>query len=56
MIKNGDLRATVFQDGVGQVTKAIELMVDVINGRTVPREVMVDFVLVTKDNVDTYLK
>jgi ABC-type sugar transport system substrate-binding protein len=56
MIKSGDLRATVFQDGVGQVTKAIELMVDVINGKTVPREVMVDFVLVTKDNVDTYLK
>jgi ABC-type sugar transport system substrate-binding protein len=55
MVKNGDLRATVFQDGVGQVTKAIELMVQVIGGATVPKETMVDFVLVTKDNVDKYI-
>jgi ABC-type sugar transport system substrate-binding protein len=55
MVKNGDLRATVFQDGVGQITKAIELMVKVIGGETVPKETMVDFVLVTKDNVDKYI-
>jgi ABC-type sugar transport system substrate-binding protein len=55
MVKNGDLRATVFQDGVGQVSKAIELMVKVIGGETVPKETMVDFVLVTKDNVNNYL-
>jgi ABC-type sugar transport system substrate-binding protein len=55
MIKNGDLRATVFQDGVGQITKAIELMVKAIGGETVPKETMVDFVLITKDNVSNYL-
>jgi ABC-type sugar transport system substrate-binding protein len=37
MVKNGDLRATVFQDGVGQITKAIELMVKVIGGETVKK-------------------
>jgi ABC-type sugar transport system substrate-binding protein len=55
MVKNGDLRATVFQDGVGQITKAIELMVKVIGGETVPKETMVDFILITKDNVNNYL-
>jgi ABC-type sugar transport system substrate-binding protein len=55
MVKNGDLRATVFQDGVGQITKAIELMVKVIGGETVSKETMVDFVLITKDNVNNYL-
>jgi ABC-type sugar transport system substrate-binding protein len=55
MIKNGDLRATVFQDGAGQVAKAIELMVKAIGGETIPKETMVDFVLITKDNVNGYL-
>jgi ABC-type sugar transport system substrate-binding protein len=55
MVKNGDLRATVFQDGVGQITKAIELMVKIIGGETVPKETMVDFVLVNRDNVNNYL-
>ena len=55
MIKNGELRATVYQDGAGQVTKAIDLMVDYFNGKTVAKSTMIDFVLVTKDNVDKYL-
>ncbi len=56
MVKNGELLATVYQDGAGQVTTAIDLAVKVMNGETVEKETMVDFVLVTKDNVDKYLQ
>lgn len=56
MVKNGELLATVYQDGAGQVKKAIELAVKVLYGEKVEKEIMVDFVLVTKDNVDQYLK
>jgi len=56
MVKNGDLLATVFQDGVGQVLKGIELIMKVANGESVPKTNMVPFVLITKDNVDQYLK
>jgi len=56
MIKSGDLKATIYQDGAAQVTKGIDLAIDLINGRTIPKETWVDFVLVTKDNVDQYLK
>ena len=56
MVKNGDLQATVYQDGIGQVLKGIELLMKVANGETVPKTTMIPFVLVTKDNVDQYLK
>lgn len=55
MVKDGELRATVYQDGAGQVTKAIDLMVDYFNGKEVAKSTMIDFVLITKDNVDQYL-
>ena len=56
MVKNGEMLATIKQDGAGQVTKAIDLMVDYFAGKTVPKSTMIDFVLITKDNVDQYLK
>lgn len=56
MVKNGELLATVYQDGAGQVTKAIELGVKILNGETVDKETMVDFILVTEDNVDEFLE
>ena len=56
MVKNGKMLATVYQDGAGQVTKAIELAVKVSKGETVAKSTMVDFVLITKDNVAKYLK
>ena len=42
------------QDGAGQVLKAIELAMKVLNGEEV-LETMIDFVLVTQENVDEYL-
>ena len=55
MIKSGDLQATIYQDGIGQVSKGIDLAVDLINGKTAPKETWIDFVLITADNVDQYL-
>lgn len=56
MVKNGDLQATVYQDGIGQVLKGIDLLMQVANGQTVPKSTMIPFVLITKDNVGQYLK
>ena len=56
MVKNGDLQATVYQDGIGQVLKGIDLLMQIAKGQTVPKTTMIPFVLVTKDNVNQYLK
>ena len=58
MIKDGELGATVLQDGAGQLGAGIDAMVAAIKDGKVPADkiIMVDFVLVTKDNVDQYLK
>ena len=58
MIKDGELGATVYQDGVGQLGAAIDAIVESINSGSAPaeKEIMVDFVLVTSENVDEYLK
>lgn len=56
MVKAGELKATVYQDGAGQVTAAIGLIKDIKEGKTVEKEVTVPFVLVTSENVDEYLK
>ena len=57
MVKAGELGATVLQDGVGQLQAGIDAMVDDINGKApADKIIMVPFVLITKDNVDEYLK
>jgi ABC-type sugar transport system substrate-binding protein len=56
MVRSGDLKATIYQDGIGQVSKGIDLVVDLINGKTIAKETWIDFVLITKDNVGDYLK
>ena len=48
--------ATVLQDGPAQVGGAIDLIKKAVNGEKTEKEVMISFVLVTKDNVDEYLK
>ena len=56
MIANGELGATVLQDGEGQIQAGIDVMLSVINGEKVDahQKVMVPFVLVTKENVADY--
>ena len=56
MVKDGTLLATVLQDGAAQVTTAINLIPDIVAGKTVEKSIMVPFTLVTAENVDQYLK
>lgn len=56
MVKDGALLGTVLQDGAAQVTTAVNLIPDIIAGKTVEKSIMVPFTLVTADNVDQYLK
>lgn len=56
MVKAGELEATVFQDGLGQGGGAAKTAVDVAMGKTVEKEQWIPFVLVTKENVDDFIK
>jgi len=56
MVKNGELGATVLQDGVGQLAAGIDVIKAAIEGREFDKAPVIPFVLVTKDNVDQYLK
>jgi ABC-type sugar transport system substrate-binding protein len=56
MVKDGEMGATVLQDGPAQVEGAIDLIKKALKGEETEKEVMIPFVLITKDNVDEYLK
>lgn len=56
MVKDGELGATVLQDGPAQVDGAIDIILKSLKGEKTDKEVAVPFVLVTKDNVDQYLQ
>lgn len=56
MVKDGDLGATILQDGVGQVAAAIDIITSLINGEEYDSSPVIPFVLVTTDNVDDYLQ
>lgn len=55
-VKSGDMTATVFQDAVGQGTKAMEVAADVIAGKSVDKAYNIPFQLVTKENLSKFLK
>lgn len=55
MVADGELDATVFQDGAGQIRKSIEVAVEVLAGNEVEAEYMIPFVLITQDNVNDYI-
>lgn len=55
-VKEGKMAATVFQDGRGQGGTAVQMAVDILNGKQVPKLVNIPFKLITKENVDTLLK
>ena len=54
MIEEGEMLATVYQDGVGQVSKGVEVAIQAVKGEEVPKSTMIDFVLITKDNIADY--
>lgn len=55
-VKDGRLKATVSQSTTLQGLKAMEAAVDLVNGKEVAPEILVEFTLITKDNVDEFLK
>lgn len=50
-VEKGTLIASIFQDGAGQGSKALEVAVSAAKGNTVDKEYWIDFEPVTKDNV-----
>ena len=56
MIRDGELKGTVLQDGVGQMTAGIDTIVQVIEEGKAPKNVTVPFVMITEENVGDYLK
>lgn len=55
-VKNGELAATVFQNPDQQAVTALETALQYIRGEQPPEELMIDFELVTADNVDEYMQ
>lgn len=55
-VENGDMVASIFQDGAGQGSKALEILVKAIKGETVDKEYWIDFEPVTKENVEEFKK
>lgn len=55
MVKEGTMKATVLQDGVGQINGAISIVESLIKGEEYDANPVIPFVLVTADNVDQYL-
>jgi inositol transport system substrate-binding protein len=55
-VKDGRLDATVFQDAQGQGRTAVEVAVKLIRKQPVEKKTLIPFQLVTKDNVNQYLK
>ena len=55
-VKAGRLDATVFQDARGQGSTAVETALKVINGEPYEKKVFIPFQLVTKNNVDTFMR
>lgn len=55
-IKNGTMTATVLQRSADQGKKAVDVVNDYLAGKKIQPRYDLPFVLVTKDNVDQYLK
>lgn len=55
-IKNGELDATVFQNGKAQGQTSIEVAYAIATGQPYEKRTMIPFELITKDNVADFLK
>jgi ribose transport system substrate-binding protein/inositol transport system substrate-binding protein len=54
-VKDGRLAATVSQSTTTQGTEAMKACYAIATGETVEAEILVDFTLITKDNIDDFL-
>jgi len=55
-VESGDLRVSIFQDGAGQGSKAVEVLLAAINGEEVEENYWIDFEEVNQDNVAEFKK
>ncbi len=55
-VKEGRLDATIFQDAAGQGKGAVDAAILLAKKQPCPKETMIPFQLVTRDNVDQFLK
>jgi ABC-type sugar transport system substrate-binding protein len=55
-IKQGVVDDSVWQDALVQGETALKTAIDLANGKTVDKRILVPFQTVTKDNVDEYMK
>jgi inositol transport system substrate-binding protein len=55
-IKKGELDATVFQNPEGQAAGGLQATVDFLEGKKLPKEMLIPFELVTTKNVDDIMK
>jgi len=54
-VKDGRLTATISQNTTTQGTTAMETVVKLANGETVPAEILVDFILITLENIGDFI-
>lgn len=54
-VKAGELRATVSQSTAMQGREAMKACVEISNGGKLPSEILVDFTLITSENISDYL-
>ncbi|MCD6156711.1 MAG: sugar ABC transporter substrate-binding protein [Candidatus Atribacteria bacterium] len=55
-IKNGEIAATIKQDNVKMGRDGVQLLVDVINGKEVPKYIPIMGILIDASNVDQFLQ
>jgi len=55
-IKAGDMSASIYNDSRTEAKKAVETMIAVSEGKTVDKQIIIAPVVITKANVDKYLK
>jgi len=55
-VKEGGLRATVSQSTAAQGREALKACVEIANGKKLPAEILVDFTLITSENILDFVK
>ena len=55
-IKEGEILATIKQDNVKMGQDSVSLLVDIINGKEVPKYIPIDGFIIDKSNVDEFLQ
>ena len=56
MVQDGSMKATILQDGVGQINGAISIVESLVKGEAFDPAPVIPFVLVTQDNVADYIQ